>query len=122
MTRRVKEKLNSGYQVAIDRICSIHRCHELFAPFGVDGFETLTATLYYPANPRRETYVCDKALAFTTLQASQTWLCRRFSRLSDEYAATILIHEALHHAGLGKHHPEMSSGDIDIKVKRACGF
>jgi hypothetical protein len=118
----VKEKLCSGLRLAVDRVCTVHQCHELFTQLGADGIETLTTSLYYPANPRREAYVCEKGVAFTTLEATQIWLCRKFSRLSDEYAATILIHEALHRAGLGKHHPGMSSGDVNIQVKRACGL
>lgn len=122
MTRRVKQKLCSGFRIAVERVCNVHSCHELFAPFGADGIDALAKTLYYPADVQREVFVCRKAVAFTTMNAAQTWLCRDFSRVSDEYAATILIHEALHKAGLVKHQSGPSSGDVNIQVKRACGL
>ncbi len=122
MPRRVKEKLFSGFRVAVERLCTQHDCHILFSRLGADGIDVLNGTLYYPANLYREQHLCKRATAFSKKGVSQTWLCRGFASVPDEAAARILIHEALHRAGLGEHSPKMSPSDTDIAVIQACGF
>jgi hypothetical protein len=122
MPPRVREKLYAGFEIAVERICTQHDCHALFSRLGADGVQSLNATLYYPANPYRELYTCKRAVAFTKKGVSQTWLCRSFSSLKDEAAAKILIHEALHRAGIGEHSQEMTSLDTDIMVIQSCGL
>ena len=45
--------------------------------------------------------VCRGTSAYTLFGGGPIWVCRDFSRLSDTQAAMVIIHEALHHAGLG---------------------
>lgn len=122
MSPRIRKKLCAGFQIAVGRLCKYHECHELFSRLDADGIDTLAETLYYPADPYREVRTCSRAMAFSRLDGSQTWLCRRFATMSDEGAGITLIHEALHRAGLGNHSWRMSSGDTDREVKLACGF
>jgi len=123
MTPRVYRKLLLAFELAKKRVCEIHECHDLFSELGGDGFETIATGLYYPADMYSERTLCRRAVAYTYEGAVQTWVCRRFSSLSDESAALLLIHEALHHAGLEGHlKGGRTSGEIDMVVKKACGF
>jgi hypothetical protein len=57
--------------------------------------------------------------------AAPTFLCTGFSSLTDEHAALVLVHEALHHAGLTESPSDpsgMSSAAINEMVRTACGF
>jgi hypothetical protein len=72
-----------------------------------------------------EMRVCPSALAYTLVGGAPTWLCRRFARLSDERAAAILLHEALHHAGMDEwpHDPQAAPASaINELVEDACQF
>ena len=98
----------------------------MFASLGADGIEALNATLYFPIdNPIRRRDFCQRFLTYTYVGASATWVCPDFKRLPVERAALVLIHEALHHAGLTEYPVDpdaMSSLAIDKMVKRNCGF
>jgi len=122
MSRRVKEKLRSGLELARRRLVENHECHDLFTRLGADGIDKLAEALYYPANPYRELHVCKRAVAYLKMGGSETWLCRGFSELSDSQAAMTLIHETLHQAGLGEYPRGPSSAGINAMVKRACGL
>jgi hypothetical protein len=83
----------------------------------------LSTTLYYPAALKLERDLCRRAEGYTTVGGAPTFLCRRFSKLPDRRAAMVLIHEALHHAGLDErpHDPEgPSSREINDMVSEAC--
>jgi len=52
-------------------------------------------------------------------------VCRDFSRLSDSQAAMVIIHEALHHAGLTEYPQDpngMTSNQINGMVAEQCGL
>ena len=84
----------------------------------------LEATLNFPIkNPKRRLDMCPRITAYTFVGASTTWLCPDFKRLPIEHAALVLIHEALHHAGLTeKPHDQgaMTSREINTMVTTAC--
>jgi hypothetical protein len=121
MSRRVNEKLCAGFQVAVRRLRDLHACHDLFSRLGFDGIDEIAATLYYPAALDRESSVCSRAVAFTVIGAKHLWLCRRFSAVTDEYAAMTLIHEGLHRCGLNEGGPKNpNSAHICRVVSRAC--
>jgi len=123
MTPKVNRKLLLAFELAKNRVCEIHECHDLFSRLGVDGVETIVTVLYYLADMYIERTLCRRAVAYTYKGAVQTWICRRFSSLSDESAAALLIHKALHHAGLEENiEGGSTSGEIDTVVRRACGF
>ena len=61
--------------------------------------------------------------AVTHVGAAPTIVCRHISRYTDEEAAKVLIHEALHHAGLTEapQDPEAMTGRvINQLVKKKC--
>jgi hypothetical protein len=85
----------------------------------------LDSALHFPANPYKETERCRGAAAYTHVGGPATRVCQRFAAMSDEAAAAVLIHEALHHAGLGElpcYQDAGTSADIDHSVRRHCGF
>ena len=125
---RVKRKLGRGYSIALARVREIDSCRALFTELDSDGLEKLLKTVYLPATDDQERRVCraKDAAAVTHVGSAHTRVCKGFSRLSDNRAAVILIHEALHYAGLieAPHYPDatMDSGDINRMVQEACGF
>jgi hypothetical protein len=66
---------------------------------------------------------CRQAVAGTSVGKKMVFLCRRFATLPVEEAATILIHEAMHRAGMSERplDRECMTGDaISEMVRRAC--
>jgi hypothetical protein len=126
MDPQIREKILEATKLALQRIEEIPECAEMFAALGADGTEVLTATLYFPvANSGRRVKLCPTSSAHTVVGASATWLCPEFKRLPVERAALVLIHEALHHAGLTEHPVDpkgMTSLAINRMVKKNCGF
>jgi len=121
----VRSKIEASFHVASQRLVESPPCRDLFADLGADGLETLSSTLFYPASAAHEKRLCGGAWGYTTVGAAPTFLCRKFSRLSDQRGAMILIHEALHHAGMDEW-PNDSTGltskAINSLVEDACGL
>jgi hypothetical protein len=123
MRPKVEKKIRSGFLLAEQRIREIPECRELFDDLGADGIEALRETLYFPASAYRETTLCKRAVAVTHVGAAPTVVCSHIARYKDEEAAKVLIHEALHHAGLTEapQDPDaMSSRVINQMVKKKC--
>jgi hypothetical protein len=123
---RVREKLQTAVEIAVDRIEQVEECGDLFGDLDVGGAQALTATLYIPvaANNRRDG-ICRKAAAYTKVGARTTFVCPEFWKLSDDQAAMFVVHEALHHAGLPEKPQErraMTSHEINSMVGTNCGF
>jgi hypothetical protein len=121
----VRSRLEASFELAARRLREVPRCRELFSDLGADGAAVLSDTLYYPAELRLEDRVCPRAHAYTVTGTAPTWVCRGFSRLSDERAAMVLLHEALHHAGLEESQDDptrLTSHEINELVIEACGF
>jgi len=121
----VRSKVEAGFALASQRVRDLPECRRLFADLGADGVDALSTTMYYPAGLKEERRVCRRALAYTLVGGAPTWLCRRFSHLSDERAAAVLLHEALHHAGMNErpHDPDgLAPRQIDKLVEESCGF
>ncbi len=121
----MKARLMVGFELAVERVQEVPECGALFAELGADGVEALSNALYFVAGSYKETTTCRGAAAFTYVGDRPTRLCRRFTSMSDDWAALIVVHEALHGAGLTEkpHDPDaMTSGAINKMVRRACGF
>ncbi len=121
----VRSRLEASHQVATQRLTTKAQCRALFADLNADGFEALASTMYYPASTASEKQVCRGAFGYTTVGSAPTFLCRRFSRLSERRAALVLIHEALHRAGMGEWPLDsdgLASGAINDLVAEACGL
>ena len=118
-------KLEAAFRLAARQLRTEPTCRELFSELGTDGVEVLSATLYYPASLEMERRVCPHANAYTVVGGAPTWVCRRTLLLSDRRVARILVHEALHHAGIDEqqHDPSApSSADLNDLVEAACGL
>ncbi len=136
MSARVRERLEAGFELAVERVREVETCRNLFTQDGIDGLEVLATSLYFPVDSyRREIEVCGRDpsvhstggrfLTYTTVGGAPIWICRHFARVSTETAAVAVIHEALHHAGLTERPNDrlaMSSQEITELVESACGF
>jgi hypothetical protein len=125
MLYTVARVLPDAYRSAQRRIRSIESCRDLFAALGADGVELLGATSYHLADADWEKEACTSAEAFTTIGGTEVTLCNSFGWLSPKEGAVVLIHEALHSAGLGEQ-PSVPDGptpaQIDQAVATYCRF
>lgn len=136
MSAAVRKNLEAGFALALERVRESGRCAELFRRLGADPLEILATGLYFPVSSHyREVELCGrnafrhsatgKNLAYTTAGGAPTFICRGFAGVSAETAAVIVIHEALHHAGLDEYPHDrlaMTSREITEMVEQACGF
>jgi hypothetical protein len=100
-------------------------CRAIFSALGTDGLEVLARSRYVVATARDEEKICKNAVAFTFVGGPWVGICRGFSRLDELNAATVILHEALHQAGLGEWPLDRraeSSLDITRNVRRRCGL
>jgi hypothetical protein len=125
MPPSIKRKLESAFELAVQRVTEKPECREMYTRLGKDGIELLRSTLYFVANPYKETTLCRRASAFTHVGERPTWMCREFSSLSDSRAAAVLLHEALHHGGLPERPADpkaMGTVAVTRMISRRCGF
>ena len=125
----LRSSVEAGYEIATRRVQDVGSCSDLFAELGVDGRETLASALYWPVFSHRDAKeLCGgRNLAFTVVGSPMTFICSDFERLSDQDAAKIIIHEALHTAGLKERpqyrgHGVMTSREITAMVAKNCHF
>jgi len=118
-------QLLEGFKAAVRRAQDVDSCREMFAELGADGIEMLATTVYSTPQDDFEAHLCESATAFTIVGHWETRVCFGFSGLSPEGTAITLIHEALHHAGLGEA-PGFDGAptpeEIDRMVEDRCGF
>jgi hypothetical protein len=122
---RLRSTLEAGFELAVQKVSNEPGCRDLFAQLGANGVEMLSTTLYYQASLKMEKAVCSEALAFTVVGGAPTWVCQRFAKLNDRRAASVLLHEALHHAGMDEwpHDPNgLPPAAIDDLVEESCGL
>ena len=124
----ISRQLQRAMELAVKRLNERSACRELFSALGASGLDILSATIYTAPISTAEDEVCQQrnAAALTLVGGRRTILCSpAFSRLSRWQAAMILIHEALHHAGLSEY-PLASdaprSSEINQRVKVSCGL
>jgi hypothetical protein len=113
--------------VAAGRIAGKPSCRQLFDERGADGVGLLDRIEYEVADGGELGGLCARgAVAFTRMGTERTWICSdSFLKLPREQGAVVLLHEALHVAGLGEHphHPGAPTPvEIDRMVKRSCGL
>jgi hypothetical protein len=118
-------KLQKAYPLALQQLREKDSCQGLFTELGADGVEMLSTTVYRPAMTNRELEICAErgAVAFTSIGGPHTRLCGEFGRRAPQEAAMILIHEALHHAGMSEwpHDPDaLKSTQINSLVIKNC--
>ena len=93
-------KLAIAIEIANARINSLPACSGLFRKLGSEAADTLGSVFILPAQDQHEKSVCNRVVALTMMGTSKTWVCQSLAELSDRQVAMVLIHEALHHAGL----------------------
>lgn len=126
LTARSARNLFSGFAVALERVREIPSCGALFETFTVSGVEMMAHTFYVAPNVVEDREFCVGGVtAFTQLGGRVTRLCPSFGDVDRQTAALLLIHEALHSAGM----PESPStagaftpNEINRLVKSACGI
>lgn len=121
----VIRRLYAGFGIALQRMHKRDSCSDLFTRLGADGVEVLSGTTYTFARSRRAAEICADANAFTTVGGSTVWICGGFGWLTEKDAAKVLIHEALHGAGIGEQPSDpkgLTPEEIDDMVKKKCGL
>jgi hypothetical protein len=113
--------------MALERLGEHAECRGLFDSHGADGARLLAESAYRSALPDEAGGLCEKgAAAFTGMRSGRTALCEdNFLKLDRQYGAVVLLHEALHVAGLGQapHHAHAQTPqEIDRMVRRSCGL
>jgi hypothetical protein len=126
MSENNRERLVSSFQIAVERVREVPECRELFSELGADGIDTIAKVYFTPIGIHgARANVCNGSVAYTFVGGGPTWLCRKFSQLSDKQAAMIIIHEALHHVGLTERPRDpdgMTSAGINRMVSKGCGL
>lgn len=126
MSQKNRDQLIVSFELALERVEKIDECRDLFTDLGADPATTLSKVLFYPLGFREALpNMCRGVDAYTMVGGGPTWLCRDFWRLTDSRAAMIILHEALHHAGLTEwpNDPDgMRSVAINKMVAEHCGL
>ncbi len=122
-----RERLLGSFQIAIDRVQDVPQCREMFTELGADALETITRVYFTPIGIYgARANICNGTVAYTLVGGGPTtWICHEFSRMTDAQAAKIIIHEALHHAGLGEWPRDpggMRSAAINRMVAKRCNL
>lgn len=123
VTSQIRRRLEAALPVAALQLRDQATCRALFEEVGVDGLRTLEHTMYLSVSAAQERKLCNKTSAFTTVGGRATYLCRSYGRLPVDQAAVVLIHEALHKAGLGERPRDpqaMESWQISQTVRKSC--
>jgi hypothetical protein len=123
---RTNLKLRTAHRLAVSRLRELPGCRALFEQLGADGVEKLANTIYYKTTPREEEKACRLgAVALTMVGSPQTRLCLAFGELATCWAAMLLIHEALHFAGMSEKPLDprgLSAVEINELVMARCRF
>jgi len=118
--------LTRGFRLAMQQVQRRPECAALYESRGANGAVLLATTVYLMPSGRQAPALClEGVAAYTTLERPVTFLCPAFAGLPRTLAATILLHEALHYAGMSEQ-PRDPNGltpyQINALVSSACGF
>lgn len=120
---REYQTLTSSYALALEIVQTNPACRALFDEYGADGRNVLSKAFFLRAKPEHSAICTNGVVAFTHVRGHRCWICPRFGGLSTTAGAMILIHEALHMAGMPED-PEpsgpQSSYGINRIVHRTC--
>jgi len=122
----VQRRLSLAYPMAMRRLEENQGCGALFGPLGKDGPAILGSTIYHALDqPNRYAACRNGAVAFVVPQLHETFVCTAFAWMSNDLAAAVLIHEALHMAGLDESPRDpkgLTSPQITTLVRERCGL
>jgi len=126
VARRNQRKITASFRIALEKVREVPECQEIFTKLGADGVSALSGMRFYPIGSHElKPNVCSGSAVHTLVGGGPIWVCQKFSRLSNAQAAMVILHEALHHAGLTEqpHDPRgMTSGAINDMVLKRCGL
>ena len=117
--------LKIAYGRAIKRLEKIESCRDLFDGLDMDGLQALAGSQYRPVQTDEERAYCTRGVyAYTAVGHNRIMICRHFFHMQDARTKmAVLIHEALHTAGMGEApgHPDcMTAEEITAMVEKAC--
>jgi len=121
-------KLSVAFRLAAQRLSDRPRCAKMFRELDTDGHARLLGTRYQEASTVGGEEMCRRGpgvAAYTAVDNSRTIVCPGFGRLTPKQAAVIVLHEALHFAGLAESPPTpgaMSPAEINEWVADRCGL
>jgi len=122
----VRRQLFLAFSVAQRRLHDSATCRELFTGLGADGLATLARARYGAGAFDVVHGRCPGgAAAVTAVRSAEVRLCPGFAVLKTTDAAVILLHEALHSAGLGEKPPDpaaLTAPEINRLVRTSCGL
>ena len=122
---RLWHALVPAFQVALRTMMRAPSCSDLFTARGTDGLELLEGVSFEVAASDVDRALCERGeAAVTDVGSRRIRLCPGFGALPPGTAALILIHEALHDAGLRERPPDpgaLTSAEINRLVKANCG-
>ncbi len=123
---RDRQRLRSALELAVRAVQERPACSALFDRLDASGPGLLGGALYQGASGDEERNICGRGgvTAFTQIGGTRVGLCAAAApRLDRHTLAALLVHEALHLAGL----PEapaapdaMTSAEITEQVRRRC--
>lgn len=123
---KLRWQISQAIRLALRHLEESPQCRELFKPLHQDGVELLAQATLQVASSETEVRICRRrsASAFTTVGGQLTVVCPQlFGKLTPQKAAAILIHEALHQAGLEEWPRDpngLTSQEITTLVRRSC--
>lgn len=118
--------LVSAFKTAYRRAQESASCAALFEDLELDAAKALAASRYdLPRSPAVQALCRAGVAAVTGVGSPHIRLCRRFGTMSSGEQAVVLLHEALHVAGLGewpKDPKAPTARQITRRVKEACSL
>jgi hypothetical protein len=118
--------LRLAYKGAIKRLAKDESCRALFDNLNLNGLQALGQSRYQPVRSAAERAYCARGVhAYTVVGRDQIVICRHFHTLDQRTKEGVLIHEALHTAGMSEapHDPHGETPEeITEIVERACSL
>jgi hypothetical protein len=117
---------NAAFKSALLRVLEQDSCGDLFSGLELNGLEALIGTRYELVSSKTDRLLCKGGVsAITGIGSYRTRLCYHFKVLHQNDKISILIHEALHTAGLREFpfSPDApTSTEITRIVKSECAL
>jgi hypothetical protein len=118
--------LKLAYRGAIKRLEKDQSCRALFDNLNLGGLQALVRSRYQPVRSEVERAYCARGVhAYTAVGRDQIVICRHFHTLNQRTKEGVLIHEALHTAGMSEapHDPDGETPEeITEMVEKACSL
>jgi hypothetical protein len=118
--------LKFAFKGAIKKLEKDEECSALFDHLALDGLQALCRSRYEAALTGSEKRHCSAGVAaYTAVGSIRVLICNHFHTLDPRTQAAVLIHEALHTAGLSEEpvDPDApTAAEIEEMVEEACGL